>query len=102
MKSTVRLSFEEYLKLCARVEKIVAGIYAHWSQAPGHDAARELWFAMQAEEEDHFNQIEMLRRMIRHREDPGTRTMSDGHVVKLVAYAEQCLTRIQASALWAR
>jgi len=91
VKKQTTLSTDKYLTLCGQIEKHVADIYGHWSIASDHDApVKELWKQMQDEENVHYSQIEILRRMVRGCEF-GTHTVSDDEILQLAEHAEQTL-----------
>jgi rubrerythrin len=95
----MKLSLDQYLKLCSELEKSAARIYGRWSGSAEFDQrTRKLWLQMKAEEEDHFAQIELIRRQLGHGPEC-ERALADNRIEEILASSRESLERVMAREL---
>ena len=94
MGDVAKFSTNKHLTICGKIELTMAAIYKHWSRESDHDPElKALWNRMMNEEEEHYQQVELLRRLNRGN-DIGRKILTDGQIERFLMYAEECLRQV--------
>jgi len=89
-----RSTTSRYLDACAEIEKCAALMYNHFSRQEKPGSSRQnMWMKLAAEERQHVNQVEYLRKVAR-RLKLGKHRVDCERILGLARKAEHCLSKV--------